>query len=322
MKILVVGYNAFDVTVQVGPRWPAPDAKVEVPSIRIGGGGPAATAAVALARLGADVRLLTPLTDDEPGRLQTRELRDAGVDLTWCPRPSGSVSPKAVILVDEVAATRTIFWSRGRLSLMDPAVVTAEMLSGIDLVYTDGHDVPAASAAATLARERGLPVVMDAGSVRAGSAELVALCTDVVSSRDFAPDLSGNRDPVRALAWLRNRGPARVAMTFGEQGVLGLEDDEPVVVPAFAVTVRDTTGAGDAFHAGYAFARGQGRSFGACLEFGAAVAALKCRGWGGRQTLPDLAEVEAFRTTGPRRPLGVDLQQWGPGEDSATTDFS
>lgn len=322
MNILVVGYNAFDVTVQVGPAWPEPDTKVEVPPILIGGGGPAATAAAALARLGAGVRLLTPLTDDDPGRMQVRELEAAGVDLTWCPRPAGSVSPKAVILVDEGAETRTIFWSRGELPLMDPAMVDPQMLAGVDLVYTDGHDVPTALVVAGLARNRGLPVVMDAGSVREGSAELAGLCTDVISSRRFVLDLAGTPEPGDALRWLRDRGPERVAMTFGEQGVLALADDGMFVVPAFAVTVRDTTGAGDAFHAGYAFARGQGRGFTASLEFGAAVAALKCRGWGGRQTLPTLPEVETLLATGSRRPPGADLISRAGRAGPAGADFS
>jgi ribokinase len=306
LNVFVLGYSAFDVTVRVG-RWPAPDTKTEVPPILVGGGGPAATAAVALARLGAVVRLMTPLTDDEPGRLQQRELLAAGVDLDSCPRPEGAASPKAVIMVDEVSGLRTIFWSRGDLPLMDPSLVTGAMLDGADFVYTDGHDVPAAIAAASLARERGLPVVLDAGSVREGSLRLAGLCTDVISSREFAPALAGIRDPASALRWLRRLGPERVAMTWGEQGALGLEGDRLFAVPAFRVPVRDTTGAGDAFHAGYAFALGEGRDFLASLQFGAAVAALKCRGWGGRRALPRRTEVEDLVATGARLPLGSDL---------------
>ncbi len=66
-RILVVGYNAFDITVPVD-GFPDPDTKTEVPFIGLAGGGPGATAAVAMTRLGAEVRLITPLTDD-PGVL-------------------------------------------------------------------------------------------------------------------------------------------------------------------------------------------------------------------------------------------------------------
>ena len=60
MRILAVGYNAFDVICPVAAL-PEPDSKLEVAEVHWGGGGPAATAAVAMARLGAAVRLVTPL---------------------------------------------------------------------------------------------------------------------------------------------------------------------------------------------------------------------------------------------------------------------
>jgi sulfofructose kinase len=123
----------------------------------------------------------------------------------------------------------------------------------------------------------------------------------VISSRGFAPELTGVADLGGALRALRALGPTHVALTCGAGGCVALADDALVPVPAFAVTVRDTTGAGDAFHAGYAYALAAGRPWLAALEFGAATAALKCRGWGGRGALPTLAEVEALQAGGRRR---------------------
>lgn len=307
-RVLVVGYNAFDMIVPVDGL-PVPDVKVEVSRVITGGGGPGATAAVAMARLGAEVKLLTPFADDIPGRIQRTELQAQGVDLSLSPILTGYQSPQAVILVDEVRAHRTVFWARGDLPQLDAAEATPDLLDGMDLLFTDGHEPATAIRLAKAAGERCLPVVMDAGSVRTGSAELVACCTDVVSSRGFAPELTGKADPLDALRALRDRGPAYVAMTFGQDGVLGLKDDRPVPIPAFSVPVKDTTGAGDAYHAGYAFALAQGRDFGECLQWGAAVAALKCRDWGGRRGLPELGEVFRLLENGPRRQLdGLESQ--------------
>ncbi len=301
-RILVVGYNAFDVIVPV-QGFPAPDEKSEVSQVITGGGGPGATAALALARLGAAVKLITPLTDDVPGRLQRRELLAGGVDLSLSPTVVDRESPKAVILVDEAKAQRTIFWSRGDVPLLEPRHAAPELLDEVDLLYIDGHEVEVSIRLARAARVRGLPVVMDAGSVRAGSGELVACCTDVISSRGFAPSLTGLSAPLEALRALRDMGPGRVAMTFGSEGVLGLENDRSLPVPAFDVPVKDTTGAGDAFHAGYAFALGLGLEFHLCLDWGSAVAGLKCRDWGGRRGLPDLSEVLLLLETGQRKSL-------------------
>ena len=232
---------------------PELDAKHEVPAIRHGGGGPGATAAVCLARLGAAVRLVTVFGDDEGAAVQRRELAEAGVDVTHSVTAAGHRSAQAVILVDPDAETRTILWTRGDLPALAPDHLDPAWLDGCDLLYCDGHDPRAAVSLARQARARGLPVVLDAGSVRPGADDLVASCTDVVSSTRFACDLTGHDDPVAALAALRQLGPARVAMTFGAAGVLGLREgaDQPFHVPAFAVAVLDTTGAGDAFHAGF-----------------------------------------------------------------------
>ena len=167
-----------------------------------------------------------------------------------------------MILVDARLQERTIYWSRGSLPPLDADGVRDDWLAGVDLFYTDGHETGAARVLAQMARARGLPVVMDAGTVRPGSAELAAVCTDVISSTLFVRQLSGLDDPPAALRFLRDSGPPQVGMTFGRSGSLLLVDDQPVAVPAFATDVLDTTGAGDVFHAGYAFARGQGRRSG------------------------------------------------------------
>lgn len=301
-RFLVLGYNAWDVSLPA-TEMPAPDRKYEVPEIRSGGGGPGATAAVALSRLGGRVSLVTVMGDDPPSRWQRRELTAAGVDLTASVVVPGAASPRAVIMVSGDTGERCIFWSRGSLPHLPAGQVQTSWLDGRDLFYTDGHDTAAATILAREAGRRDIPVVMDAGTVREGSAGLVAAATDVISSEVFAPDLTGMRDPTAALRALRERGPRKVGMTFGAGGVLALDDDGLVHVPAFAVPVIDTTGAGDAFHAGYAFARATGRTFVDCLHFGSAVAALKCTAWGGREGLPELKAVEDLLRHGTRLPL-------------------
>ena len=312
MDVLVVGYNAFDVIIPV-QGLPRPDSKYEVSAIEHGGGGPGATAAICLARLGARVRLVTVFGDDEGASVQRRELRDAGVDVSLSFVAKGHRSPQAVILVDSAAEQRTIFWTRGNLPPLDPASLDPAWLDGCDLLYCDGHDPVATIRLAAAAQKRNLPVVLDAGSVRNGAAELVNCCSDVVSSSGFAQQLTGHPDATTALRALRDLGPERVAMTFGEASVLALESDGDSVfhVPAYATRVVDTTGAGDAFPAGYAFARSRGESWREALRFGAAVAALKCRDWGGRRGLPTLAEAENLRAMGQLR--AERPAQWSPG---------
>ncbi|MFO7653139.1 MAG: PfkB family carbohydrate kinase [Candidatus Krumholzibacteriia bacterium] len=300
MRVLVLGYNAFDVVVALRGL-PRPDSKLEVEAIHLGGGGPGATAAVALARLGAEVRLATVLGDDPGALWQRGELESAGVDLGPSIQAPGCAAPRAVSLADTASEERAILWTRGALPAFPVDQVREEWLHGVDLFYCDGHEISAATVLARAARRLGLPVVMDAGSVRPGVRGLVSACTDVISSTRFAPELTGCGEPESALRIVRDLGPRHVAMTFGADGCLALDGDGMVHVPAFAVPVRDTTGAGDVFHAGYAFALAQGRPWLECLRFGAAAAALKCRGWGGRSALPEADEVEDLLRHGRTR---------------------
>jgi len=300
LRVLVIGYNAFDVLLP-HHGFPEADKKHEMECIFMGGGGPGATAAVALSKLGAEVTLITPLCGDVPGQIQEQELLAAGVNLDHSPRHPHSFSPKAVIFVDTPREERTIFWSRGDLPPINADKVNLDILNDMDMLYTDGHETKAALKLALGARERGLPVIMDAGSVRKGSAELVAKCTDVISSSEFAPALTNIPDPRMALLAMAKMGPLHVGLTQGAKGVLGVTDGKIHRQRAFDVPVLDTTGAGDVFHAGYAFARGTGMNFADSLDFGNATAALKCRGWGGRSNLPDQKEVTQLIFAGKRK---------------------
>ena len=114
--------------------------------------------------LGARVRLVTVFGDDEGAVVQRRELAAAGVDCSLSVVAAGHRSPRAVILVDPVAETRTIFWTRGTLPPLVPDAVDCAWLDGCELLYCDGHDPLAAARLAAAARARGLPVVLDAGT--------------------------------------------------------------------------------------------------------------------------------------------------------------
>ncbi|MDX2474197.1 MAG: PfkB family carbohydrate kinase [Candidatus Krumholzibacteria bacterium] len=305
-RILVLGYNAWDVNLPVD-AFPQQDTKCEVGDILMGGGGPGATAAVALSRLGAQVRFVTQFGDDLASASQQAELKAARVDLTLSRIAAGYDSPKAVILVHPKTGERTIFWSRGDLPPLAVAEMNPDWIQDTDLFYTDGHDADAALVLAREARLCSVPVVMDAGSVREGSAALIRQVTDAISSAGFAPALTGCDNPSDALRALHRRGPQQVAMTFGARGVLALVADKVHHVAAFDVPVVDTTGAGDAFHAGYAFGRACGREFLASLEYGSAVAALKCGRRGGRSGLPTEAEVAQLLKSGTRRVIPTDF---------------
>ena len=106
-------------------------------------------------------------------------------------------------------------------------------------------------------------------------------------------------DGSELTARLRDLRPdAVVGMTLGERGAVVYHGGVFVESPAFAVPggCHDTTGAGDAFHAGFIYGMLRGEEIEGCLTLGCAVAALKCRALGARTALPNAQELERLLT--------------------------
>ena len=103
-----------------------------------------------------------------------------------------------------------------------------------------------------------------------------------------------NVSPEIALDQLASYGIKTCAVTMGEEGVIVQQDGQKFHWPSFSVEVVDTTGAGDAFHAGFIYGLLQEWSLERIVQFASAVAALNCMHLGGRTGLPDLPTVEQF----------------------------
>ncbi len=83
-------------------------------------------------------------------------------------------------------------------------------------------------------------------------------------------------------------------MTDGENGVYWTEGERIRHTPAFHVQAVDTLAAGDTWHGAFALALAEGMGEEPAVRYASAVAAIKCTRFGGRDGIPDRAEVEAF----------------------------
>jgi sugar/nucleoside kinase (ribokinase family) len=93
---------------------------------------------------------------------------------------------------------------------------------------------------------------------------------------------------------IRQLGSGVAAITDGERGCWCATPNGPLHIPAFAVDVVDTTGAGDVFHGAFLVGITRGWDLARSLTFAAAVAALKCRVLGGRAGIPTMEEALAL----------------------------
>jgi ribokinase len=291
--VVGVGYTALDY-LGIVPRLPEENTKLEVRDFTIQGGGPTATAMVTMRRLGLGAAYVGKVGDDPFGARMLEELRREDVDVSSVVVERGASSQFAFIMVDAASAARTILWTRGSVSPLKAREVDLDLVRSARGLFIDDLEPEAALAAARAARAAGIPVLIDAGSLREGVRELLPLCDYLVASERFADQISGGKRLREALEALSTFGPNAAVVTLGEKGCAFLSGAEVVEVPGFAVRAVDTTGAGDVFHGAYLFAVLEGLDTMQACTFANAVAALKCRKLGGRAGIPTLSETLAF----------------------------
>jgi sugar/nucleoside kinase (ribokinase family) len=222
--ILAVGLCTVDLVQRVRDL-PAPGQKVQSASVELVAGGPAANAAIAVAALGSEVRLVTVLGAHPLAELARRDLEAYGVEVV--DMLPDRVEPPAVSAV----SVRSSDGERTVVSHNAAGIdVSGELdLSDVDTVLLDGHHPGLALWAAKQAR---VPVVLDAGSWK-------PVMADLLPHVDICACSSAFTDEVDCPVVTRTNGPGPVRwFTGGEKG--------EVAVPP--VEVKDTAGAGDVWH--------------------------------------------------------------------------
>lgn len=298
-EVIGIGHVTCDVICPL-QAWPERDTKTVIPNIALAGGGPTANAIAALARLGVSSGLVGRLGNDLLGRYAREAHAGEGIDVSHLELSPMASSPVSVILSDLKEHTRTILLTKGQETAVDPSELDFEWLHGARIVHLDGHQMAAGLAVARRARDwPGTETVMDAGSMREGMVELCGLCNVVIASQRFARELTGVDDPQQWITALHELGAEVAGVTLGAGGSICSQRGEIVSKPAFSINARDTTGAGDAYHGGFIYARLQGLPLAQCMRIASAVAALKCTGIGAREALPARRELGRFLSRHP-----------------------
>lgn len=287
------GLNAVDHLCVV-PHFPGYDSKLRMLDFSRQGGGQAATAMVACQRLGLKTRYVGKAGEGEFGQYSRKSLEEETVDVEGMKVVEGARNQVAFILIDQTTGERTIIWDRDQRLIMLPEEVPREIICSAYVLLVDGHDAAAAFQAARYAKEEGTLVVMDAERISEETTGLLSLVDVVIGERHFPERFTGNGDLKAALKEIAGTGPRVAGVTLGKEGALAYCAGEFFYSPGYQVDCRDTTGAGDVFHAAFIRSLFEDWDLNRCLDFSNAVAALKCRKLGGRGKLPPFKEALAF----------------------------
>jgi len=301
--VVGLGENATDVAIEL-PHFPAFNTKLELAESNWQPGGQVATALTVCQRLGLRTKYIGRVGDDPFGVFQLETLRGEGMNLSDTRVVAGCANQVAYILIDRRTGERTILWKRDPRLDIRPEEVRPEMIAGARLLHVDGHDTAATAQAGRWARQAGIPVTLDVDTIYAGLEALLEQTDYIVSSTDFPQRYTGKEDFFAALLEIRRRHPQAklVAATLGRDGVLGLEGERFLYLPAYDIRARDTTGAGDVFHGAFVYALLEGWPMERVLDFSNAMAGLNCEAVGARSGIATRARTEQLMAGGRRLP--------------------
>jgi sugar/nucleoside kinase (ribokinase family) len=257
-----LGLTTLDLIYLV-ERLPGPNEKIVAQRQEVAAGGPAANAAVTFAHLGGRARLVTGLGSSTFARAAKDDLGDRAVEVKDLASDAGGQPPVSSIAVTRSTGHRAVISVNSTPFQLPASAIGGEGFGAARLLMVDGHYMELAIAAAERARAAGMRVVLDGGSWKPHTDELLRFVDAAICSNDFRPPGSETAaDAMQALGsvWF-------AAITNGPRPVCYRMGDAAGHVDVPVVPVVDSLGAGDVLHG--AFCR-------YLLELDDPVAALRC----------------------------------------------
>jgi sulfofructose kinase len=296
-RLVCVGHSTIDTIYRVAAI-PAQPTKVLANGYREAGGGMAANASAAAARLGAEVEYWGRVGDDASGERIVAWLDAEGVRTSGVRRIAGARSPRTAVLVDDRGERLICTYNDPALD-DDPSWLPVASLVGCGAVLADVRWPTGAALVFEAAHAARVPTVLDADVAPvAALRDLCTRCDYAVFSQPGLSAASGAANAGEGLRRMQEIARGVVGVTLGADGFLWLEADRERQAAPPRVAVVDTLAAGDVFHAAFALAIGEGAAVAAAAAFANAAAALKCTRFGGRDGAPTRPEVDALLREG------------------------
>jgi sugar/nucleoside kinase (ribokinase family) len=274
---IFVGRSTLDV-VYACPRFPEPDGKLDASSSYMSGGGPALNAAAAFAGLGGSARLCSVIGEGLAAEWVRQDVAGCGVEIVDAARGQRDLLPISTVILS--GASRAIVNQPlpARSRELDGEILDAVVAAGADVVLSDGHLPELALPILRWARGAGVSTVLDGGSWKPWTAELLEWIDIAIVSSRFRPPAPAGGDALAAIA-----GQVRAAaVTNGAGPIQWTSAGASGEIRPPAVAAIDTLGAGDVFHGAFCHQFAVTGDFAASLASAADRASRSCTVWGAR----------------------------------------
>jgi ribokinase len=302
-RIVVVGSLNADFVIRMA-RFPQAGETVAGSHFAVFPGGKGANQAYGVARLGGAVSMVGQVGDDTNAAWLKQHLAAGGVDVAHVQTDAAVSTGVAVIEIDESGQNRIVIaaGSNGTLTPQRLQASEAVIASAQFLLLQLEIPLPSVLAAARIAHQAGGVVVLDPAPANPLGSELLQCADYVTPNESELATLTGGAcagsmdrgEAASRAARLRELGARKVIVKLGSQGALLVSDAGEHFWPAFAVTAVDTTAAGDAFNAAFAWALAEGQSEIQAGRFATAAAACSVTRPGAQPSMPRREEAEAL----------------------------
>lgn len=292
-KITVIGSVNMDL-VTTTENIPALGETVVGASFTTAPGGKGANQAVAAARLGADVTMIGCLGGDQFGTELGNHLERENIFFANMKPVTERSTGIAQITVTQT--DNSIIVIPGANDSVTPDLIEKyeKIIAESDIVLMQ-LEIPLDSVikAVELAKKHGVLTILNPAPARKLPEELLEKVDYITPNEHEITKLTAIEDQADSVQLFQSFSP-KVIMTKGPKGVFLLNDHTLTNVSGYVVKPADTTGAGDAFNGGLAFALGKGMPLEEACQFANAVAALQVTKFGAQTGLPVFNEVESF----------------------------
>ncbi len=273
-KVLCVGIATVDTIVLV-EKYPAANERVvALDSIRAVG-GPATTAAVALARLGVDTALSCVIGDDDAGHFVFETLKREGIDTQHVVVDKSVRTATGTIVVSKSEQTRAIMVQPHSQRPTKPANINDYQWIHVD--------------------QFGMQTIKDWGVKRGGATKLsidIGYETPGLNAADY--DLYAPSENITTDVSTAARDRNIVVVSKGGEGSVYSDGVDSGVVPAIKAEIVSTLGAGDVFHGALVATQVWNKPIAEAVAIANTVAGLSCRGLDGQSGIPTKAELAAY----------------------------
>lgn len=305
LDVLCLGTLTIDIFLKKGGRLPMSFGDVTLlEAAELHPGGTACNAALDFAKLGLSVGVVTHLGDDAAGDLVVNRLSHAGVQLRGVTRDR-AVNTTATFYTTEPDGTLAYLYYPGASETFAADDVDLQLIAGAKFLHVGGTflmpalDGPATARILEVAQAAGVKTSLDpTPNVTPDSLEIIAPSLPHLDF--FFPNLvqaqviSGQKDPGAAAAFFLEQGVGTVSIKLDRHGSYVTDGQRTFLVPPYRVVEVETTGAGDAYAAGFITGIWSGWDLEKAAYFANAVGAMCVRAAGAQAGVGSINETLQF----------------------------